>query len=1048
MQKQKSWGQKLKHLFVLIILFGGIYVALSLTVLLDFHIDMLWFRSLGYEHYFLMRLIYRYLVFGGVAFIFSLIFFLNFWIASRFLGTTVLSAEKTEAKKRQKYRNLIKMFQQGSLKVYTPVSVLLAILIAIPLFRQWETFLLFIFGPDAGIRDLSYGKDISYYIFSYPVFTLIQKELLITFILLFLGIALLYIREVRLLPKESRRLSRGAKTHLTILALIICLIQVWGYVLQIHALLYTNNHHPLFSGPGWMEGVFDYWSLCLIIIFFTGTALSAILLELYARKRTWEMMLFFFGSCFLLVLGIRSTPLLPKNIGEYLIKINIILSVLTFLSLGLFIYSRKNIWKMIFYMSGICFLLAIGGILPRMLNDIWVKPNEARLEKPYIERSIKSTSAAFNLNKIETRDYKIERRTDLFNETDMQQSFRNIPLWDRDLLDEVYTELQAPQDYYSFSGVDVDRYTVKGVYQQVYMAARELNLNVFNGSPRDNWQNRHLKYTHGYGVVMTPASHIGDGKDWYIHNMPLTSEYGFDIKQPGIYYGLENYDYAIVPNKINEIDYPGEKENIQTDYKGKGGVPIPSFAFFRKLLFSVYFNFHKSRNILMTMETTDESRLLFRRNIAKCIQQITPFFMLDDDPYIVVTSKGLFWIQDAYTTSDRYPNAELYDNKFNYIRNSVKVVVNAYNGDVTYYISDPNDLIIQAYKRIYPAFQKFRGLLRDMDQMDPELREHIRYPKMLFDAQMAIYARYNQTNPDSFYSQEDKWEFAQVSRDTVKSYYMTLDLFERSKYEFLLISPMKPEGRENMRALAIARCDGENYGKVIVYSFSRGDQVINGPSQIMAKINSDPVISQELTLWDQHGSHVKQGKMVILPINNSIFYIQPIYLIPATEPKIPKLLQIIISDGISVTMDASLEGAVQKLIKKSGGVVPSNINIQPQQTKPDKKSEDVKSESDEKPADVKTEPDKEPADVKSEPDKKPADVKSESDEKPADVKSEPDKEPADLKSESDEKPADVKSEPDEKPADLKSESDEKPEDVKSEPDEKPADVKSEPEKMP
>jgi len=988
MQKQKNLGQKLKHLFILVVLFGGIYVALSLTVWLNFHIDMLWFRSLDYEHYFWMRLIYRYVVFGYVAFIFSLIFFLNFWIASRFLGANVSSGDKTEATKKQKYRNLIKMFQQGSLKVYTPVSVLLSILIAIPLFHQWEAFLLFIFGLKSGIPDVSYGKDISYYLFSYPVFTLIQKELLITFILLLLGIALLYMRQKKLMPKENQRLSRGAKTHLTILALIICIIQVWGYILQMDALLYTDNHHPLFFGPGWMEGMFDYWSLWLIIASFTGIVLSAIIF-IHTRRKIWQMFLFCFGSCFLLILGIRSTPLLPKNIGEYLIKINIILAVLTFLSLGLFVYNRKNIWKMIFYTSGICFLLAIGGILPRMLNDIWVKPNEARLEKPYIEKSIKATLAAFNLNQIETKDFDIKRETDIFKEPEMQQSLRNIPLWDRELLDAVYTELQAPQDYYSFSGVDVDRYTVNGVYQQVYLAARELNLGVFTGSPRDNWQNRHFKYTHGYGVVMTPAAQIGDEKNWYIQNMPLKSEYGFKIEQPGIYYGVENYDYAIVPNKIREIDYPGEKENIQTDYKGKGGIPLPSFAFFRKLLFSLYFSFHENRDILMTMEARNDSRLLFRRNITKCIQQITPFFLLDDDPYIVVTSKGLFWIQDAYTTSARYPNAELYDNKFNYIRNSVKVVVDAYNGNVTYYISDPNDLIIQAYKKIYPTIWKFKGLLKDIDQMDPELREHIRYPKMLFDAQMTIYARYNQTNPNSFYSQEDKWEFAQVNQDAMKSYYMTLDLFERNKHEFLLITPMKPEGRENLRALAIARCDGKNYGKIIVYSFSRGDQVVNGPSQILARMNSDPVISQELTLWDQRGSQIKRGKMIILPIKNSILYIQPIYLIPTTEPKIPKLLQIIISDGVSSTMDSSLEGAIQKLIKKTGGAaIPSEIKPQPQQIEPEQIPAEMKTEPEQNPAEMKTEPEQNPAEMKTEPEQNPAEMKTEPEQNPAEVKKE------------------------------------------------------------
>ncbi|MBW1899308.1 MAG: UPF0182 family protein, partial [Deltaproteobacteria bacterium] len=442
-------------------------------------------------------------------------------------------------------------------------------------------------------------------------------------------------------------------------------------------------------------------------------------------------------------------------------------------------------------------------------------------------------------------------------------------------------------------------------YQQVYLSPRELDLGNLPESAR-TWQSRHLQYTHGYGIVMTPAAQGGDeSMTWFIRDMPVKSEYNLRIKNPSIYYGLGHYDYAIVPNEVGEVDHPKDEINELVNYNGRGGIPLSSFI--KKLLFAVYF---KDRNIFFTSKTMENSRILFRRNIRESIKMITPFFLLDGDPYIVTTSKGLFWIQDAYTFSDQYPNAQPYSSGINYIRNSVKIVADAYNGSIDYYITSSKDPIIRTYQKIYP------GLLKPIEKMDPELKQHLRYPKDLFEYQLTMYADYHQTDPEMFYLHEDAWELPKLKSVNqsvpMKPYYLTLKLFDSTKQEFFLLSPLSPIGRNNLSALAIAGCDGDNYGKIFVYSFPKGIQVY-GPSQINTLIDQDTDIAQKLTLWDQAGSEVIRGRMIILPVGNIVLYIQPVYLSSATRLKIPELKRMIVSQGEVVAMAASLEEAIQEL---------------------------------------------------------------------------------------------------------------------------------------
>jgi len=864
-----------------ILLFG--YLALTFRFL-DFFVDFWWFDSLGYKGFFIQRLLYRYAVFSGVAILFFFIFIINFKLASR------LFSNKTEEKNEKQPGRLMKLVKTGSGKLYIPVSLILALLIAIPFYEEWEKALLFFFGQKTGVSDPLFGKDIGYYLFSYPIYTLVQNELFTAFLLLFLIIALLYFFESRLTASNGRKMTGGAKTHTAILFAVTTALLMWGYILKRYALLYTTSHEPLFFGPG----ISEMWITLPFI---------------------WMASVFLAATSFALII---------------------------------YTTRKKGLKTVIFTIAG--FLTAIWGIhskyIPELADKYYIKPNEMTREKPYMKANINATLNAYDIDEVKTFQYPASSHGYNLTGSDVMDRLRNIPVWDRNLLDDVYKQLQGIHPYYEFPSVDVDRYTVSGRYQQVYLGARELdtsNLPDFAGS----WPNRHLQYTHGYGVVMTPAAQDGDeSMTWFIHDMPVNSHFGFEVKQPGIYFGLGQYEYAIVPNDNGEIDHLDNEKNVMSDYKGNGGIQVSSY--FRKFLLSVYF---KERNIFFTSKTNDASRILFKRNIIDRIKTVTPFFLLDRDPYLVVTSKGLFWIQDAYTVSGHYPNVRHYNEQYNYIRNSVKIIVDAYNGNIDYYVTSPDEPIVKAYGKIYP------DLLKPIGEMPLELKTHLRYPKDLFEVQLNMYGEYHQTDPETFYRRADSWDVPKlVQGDEVvpsKPYYLTLNLLDKKTDEFLLLSPLSPSGRSNLRALAIAGCDGDNYGKLFMYNFPKGKQVY-GPSQINTLIDQDTDIAQQLTLWDQAGSEVIRGRMIILPVGNFMLYIQPVYLSSATSLKIPELKRLIVSQGDVATMDISLEQALVKLenrLKSRGKLGEKRF---PSENKPKHKSEDNQENKpevkDEKPA--------------------------------------------------------------------------------------------------
>jgi uncharacterized membrane protein (UPF0182 family) len=838
----KSWKTKLLVAAAALV---GLVIAVGLLKLIfvDFVVDFWWFQSQGMTGYFVIRLIYRYLVFAFFAAIFFAFFYVNFWFASRVVGVDETSPDKNN-------KNLVKTLHNGLRRMYLPLSIMMALPIAVPMYLSWEKALLFLFGGASGATDPLIGKDISFYLFSLPVYTLIQKEVLVAFIILLVGVVFLYWYESRLLAIHDRALPRRARVHVSALALATVAIVCWGFLLERYQLLYESVNLPIFFGPGYVEMKIILPMIWLTVFFLAATGISVVVSV--NRKAGWKVPLVF----------------------------------------------------------GLLFLVCILGKNADFFNDMVrkyiVAPNQIARERPYIDANIRSTLAAFGLDAVQTQDFKTQSKP-AFDADDpaLVRRLQNIPVWDREMLGGVYEELQGIRTYYSFPTIDVDRYTVEGSYRQVYLGAREIQFSKLPESAQ-NWINLHLQYTHGQGVVMIPAAQAGDEfMTWFIKDIPPRSEFGLSINRTSIYYGLEDKPYAIVPNDAGEIGSPvGDDESI-VHYSGDGGVPVNSL--WRKLLFAMHF---KDRNIFFTAKTNDRSRLLFRRNILDRITHITPFFKLDQDPYVVSTTDGLFWIQDAYTTADNYPLAPAVDGGFNYIRNAVKIVVDAYHGKVTYYVSDSTDPIINAYRRMYP------GVFRPLTEMPADLKKHIRYPRDIFLTQVAVYAKYHQQDPERFYRQEDIWEFSKVpvGRELTPAnpYYLTLDLIEPGKDDFLLFMPMAPFGRDNLRALIIAGSDGDNYGKIFAYRFPR-DQQVYGPAQVHSLVNQDIVISEQFTLWDQEGSEVLLGKMIIEPTGGSLLYIQPVYLQEEGVLKIPQLKRLIMALDDAVVMAPSLEEAAVML---------------------------------------------------------------------------------------------------------------------------------------
>jgi uncharacterized protein len=740
------------------------------------------------------------------------------------------------------------------------VAVILGLLIAWGEAGRWDLVLRFISQAPYGQNDPLFGKDISFFLFSLPFYVALKNFLLWILLLASLMAASIYfLHDDISLDPPTWRVSPSAIAHGSGLLGLYFAVKAWSYVLDRYLLLYDDN--GVVVGAGYTDVHVELPVLWLLIVL---AAIAAIVAWANVRLRTIRLLI--------------TAPLLVFG--------------------GSFLFAE---------------------LIPGLFERFFVKPNELQLETPYIRQNIALTREAYNLGQIAVKPFPAEQDLTFQSLKDNSGTTDNIRLWDWHPLMDTYAQLQEIRTYYRFLDVDVDRYHLGDSYQQVTLAARELDPSLLSANAQ-TWVNLHLLFTHGNGVVMSPVTQkSAEGlPNFYLKDIPPIATGGPPITQPRIYFGQGSPGYVIVKTGTPEFDYPKGKDNVYARYDGGDGIPIGGIGW--KALFAWQMD---DLNILLSDYITSESRILLHRNIKDRVGTIAPFLQLDRDPYVVISEGRLYWIQDAYTTSEWFPYANPEPGgDINYIRNSVKIVIDAYNGTVTFYVADAADPIVATYRRIFPS------LFKPFDAMPPDLQRHIRYPEDLFTIQALQYRAYHMDAPEVFYNREDLWQFPReptapdetnVGGDTrMAPYYIMMRLPGEPQTEFFLMLPMTPSKRENMIAWLAARCDLPEYGKLIVYEFPK-DKLVYGPFQIEALINQNTDISQQISLWNQMGSRVIRGTLLVVPIGNSILYVSPLYL-RAQSGQLPELKRVIAAYGDRVVMKETLPGALAALFEESAPV--------------------------------------------------------------------------------------------------------------------------------
>ena len=554
---------------------------------------------------------------------------------------------------------------------------------------------------------------------------------------------------------------------------------------------------------------------------------------------------------------------------------------------------------------GLYALVTIGGNVGSFgLQRLVVTPDEQQREAPYIEHNIAATRQAFGLELIDARELSGDATLTLADIENNTQTINNVRLWDHEPLLDTFGQIQEIRTYYDFASVDNDRYYINGEYRQIMLSSRELNSDSL---PNRSWVNERLQYTHGFGVALGPVNEVTqEGLPMlFIQDLPPTSSVDLAVEQPSVYFGELSNDYVIVNTETDEFHYPEGDDNVSTRYDGADGVAISSLL--RRFLFAVRF---RAYEILVASQLGNESRILYHRNILDRVSNIAPFLQYDTDPYLVISEGRLYWILDAYTASNHYPYAAPVSTGINYIRNPVKIVVDAYDGTTSFYLADPNEPIARTLEIIFPDF------LKPLDEMPEDLRSHIRYPEGLFSLQTSIYSTYHMTNPAVFYNREDQWEVPVIDNEQMEPYYTIMRLPGEEQAEYIQMLPFTPRGKNNLAAWMVARSDADQYGKMLVFQFPK-QKVVFGPSQIVARINQDQEISPQITLWNQQGSEVVQGTLLVIPIEEALLYIRPLYL-RASGGRIPELRRVIVAYQNQIVMEETLDQALSRLFSEDG----------------------------------------------------------------------------------------------------------------------------------
>jgi len=746
-------------------------------------------------------------------------------------------------------------------------SFIISLFLGLAAAANWLEILKFLSATSFGILDPVFGKEIAFYVFSLPVLKmgLSLARTLVFFTLT--GCALVYVlrgsfnlsgfignkfnrSDLNLIKKIE--IKKEARLHLGILLFLFLATIAAGAYLSLFELLTSQS--GLVFGAVYTDTTIKIPILWGLI--FTAT-LAAVLAAVWGFRG-------------------RLTPL----VGAVSLYIVVVLAF---------------------------------GIIPALIQKLVVAPNELVKETPFIKHNIAATHQAFALDKIEEREILGDKTITADDISANNLTVKNVRLWDRQPLLSTFSQIQEIRTYYEFIEVDNDRYIIDGEIRQIMLSPREL---ASESLPNKNWINERLTFTHGYGVTAGPVNQVTpEGMPvLFVKDLPPKSDIEkLKISRPEIYFGELSNDHVIAKTKSREFDYPKGEENVYTSYEGKGGVEINSLL--KRLFYALRF---KSLKLFLSNDITNESRVLYYRNIAERIAKIAPFLVFDQDPYIAIADGKIYWIADAYTISNSYPYSQplpLNGRSVNYIRNSVKVVVDAYNGSVVFYQADTEDPIINTYAKIFPQ------VFRPLSEMPESLIPHLRYPEDIFTLQTAIYTIYHMDNPRIFYNKEDQWEIPDITQETgirpddkdsvMSPRHVIMKLPGEEKEEFILMLPFTPRAKDNLSAWMVARSDGENYGKLLVYRFPK-DKLIFGPKQIIGRINQDAEISRQISLWDQRGSQVIQGPLLVIPIEESLIYVRPLYL-KAEAGKIPELKRVIVAYENKIAMEETLEAGLSRI---------------------------------------------------------------------------------------------------------------------------------------
>lgn len=736
-------------------------------------------------------------------------------------------------------------------RLRSPLAIVLGLLFGLGATASWDTVLQWMHRTPFGVTDPVFGRDVGYYVFTLPLISLVLGLLSTLAVLALISTLPVYFfrGDVVIAPRRLR-IEPAAGMHLAVLLAI-------AFVLTALRLWFVDSAALLYSTTGPLVGA-SYTDLHATL---PALRLSAVLALVVAVM--------------VIVGGAR------EKLGWY-----------GFLAIG-----------------GYFIVAIIGrGVVPTIMQKFVVAPTELTRERPYLASHIAATRQAWGIDQVESRDLVGEQNLTMAALKSNAPTIDNVRLWDRAPLLRTFGQLQEIRTYYDFVSVDDDRYWIDGKYRQVLLSPRELNAGSL---PTRTFINEHLTFTHGMGLTMSPVNQVTTQglPVLLVKDLPPSTTGTLKVSRPQIYFGELANDFVFTGTQQREFDFPSGEENIYTAYAGAGGVPVGNVL--RRAILAMHFG---SSKILLSGDITDSSRILYHRNIVDRIKTALPFLRLDRDPYLVVADDGtLKWIQDAYTETSRYPYSFQAPDNSTYMRNSVKVIVDAYDGTISAYISAPNDPLIQTWAKVFP------GVFQPLDSLRADLRAHLRYPDELFRMQATLYTTYHMDDPEEFYHREDQWQVPIVTRPDEAVPFMRhiiMRLPDEPKAEYIYMAPFTPRGKDNLAAWMVARNDGDNYGMLRVYRFPR-QSLVFGPRQIENRINQDTEIAREVSLWDQRGSEVIRGDLLVIPIEEALLYVQPLYL-QAEGGRIPELKRVLVAYGDQVVMRETLDQALQALFAGGG----------------------------------------------------------------------------------------------------------------------------------